>query len=112
MTRRYTMSAYDPKADMSRCGVTRMARLSYIHKIADLGSTEWAKTIVRRAGVYAGACDINVKATSGRRTIATAKIVEDAQGASTLLFRLKLAASKSSLEAPEGLPSKLTAAIP
>ena len=34
---------------MSRCGVSRMARLSYIHKIADLGSTEWAKTIVRRA---------------------------------------------------------------
>jgi hypothetical protein len=78
----------------------------------DLGSTEWAKTIVRRVGVYAGACDINVKAASGRRTIATAKIVEDAQGASTSLFRLKLAASESSLEAPEGLPSKLTAAIP
>jgi len=29
----------------------------------DLGSTEWAKTIVRRVGVYAAACDINVKAT-------------------------------------------------
>jgi hypothetical protein len=78
----------------------------------DLGSTEWAKTVVRRVGVYAGACDINVKATSGRRTIATAKIVEDAQGALTLLFRLKLAAFESSLEAPESLPSKLTAAIP
>ena len=52
----------------------------------DLGSTEWAKTIVRRVDVYAEACDINVKATSGRRTIAIAKIVEDAQGASTLLF--------------------------
>ena len=97
---------------MSCCGVLRMARLGYIHKIKTLGSTQWAKTIVRRVGVYAGACDINVKATSGRRTIATAKIVEDAQGASTLLFRLKLAASELSLEAPEGLPSKLTAAIP
>jgi hypothetical protein len=78
----------------------------------DLGSTEWPKTSVRRAGVYAGACDINVKATSDRRTIATAKIAEDALGASTSLFRLKLAASESLLEAPAGLPSKLTAAIP
>jgi hypothetical protein len=78
----------------------------------DLGSTEWAKTRVRRAGAYAGACDINVKATLGQRTIATAKIVEDALGASTSLFRLKLEASESLLEAPEGLPSKLTAAIP
>jgi hypothetical protein len=52
------------------------------------------------------------KATSGRRTIATAKIVEDVLGASTSLFRLKLAASESLLEAPEGLPSKLTAAMP
>ena len=77
-----------------------------------LGSTQWAKTIVRRVGVYAGACAISVKATSGRRTIATAKIVEDAQGASTSLLRSKLAASELSLEAPEGLPSKLTAAIP
>jgi hypothetical protein len=64
----------------------------------DLGSTEWAKTSIRRAGVYAGACDINVKATSGRCTIATAKIVEDALGALTSLFRLKLEASKSLLE--------------
>ena len=87
-------------------------RLSYIPPNCDLGSTEWTKTSVQRAGVYAGACDINVKATLGRRTIATAKIVEDAQGASTLLFRLKLAAFESSLEAPEGLPSKLTVAIP
>src|SRR5215472_6932891 len=106
------MSAFGGKADMSCCGVSRMARLSYIHKITTLGAPKWAKTIVRRVGVYAGACDINVKATSGRRTIATAKIVEDAQGASTSLFRLKLAAFESSLEAPEGLPSKLTAAIP
>jgi hypothetical protein len=67
---------------------------------------------VRRAGVYAGACDINVKATSGRRTIATAKIVEDALAASTSLFKLKLATFESLPEAPEGLPSKLTAAIP
>src|SRR5260370_9412605 len=69
----------------------------------DLRSTEWAKTSMQRAGVYAGACDINVKATSGRRTIATAKIVEDVLGASTSLFRLKLAASESLLESPRGL---------
>jgi hypothetical protein len=31
----------------------------------DVGSTEWAKTSVRRAGVYAGACDINVKGNLG-----------------------------------------------
>jgi hypothetical protein len=79
----------------------------------DLGSTEWAKTSVRRVGVYAGACDINVKATSDRRIIAIAKIAEDALGAlSTLLFRLKRAAFESLLEAPEGLPSTATAAIP
>jgi hypothetical protein len=68
---------------------------------------------VRRVGVYAAACDINVKATSDRRTIAIAKIAEDALGAlSTPLFRLKRAASESLLEAPEGLPSTVTAAIP
>ena len=78
----------------------------------DLGSTEWATTSVRRASVYAGACDINVKATSGRRIIATAKIAVDVLGVSTSLFGLMLTASKSLLEAPEGLPSKLTVAIP
>jgi CelD/BcsL family acetyltransferase involved in cellulose biosynthesis len=67
---------------------------------------------VRRADVYAGACDINAKAISGQRTIATAKIAEDALAASTSLFRLKLVAFKSLPETLEGLPSELTAAIP
>jgi hypothetical protein len=90
-----------------------MALLSHISLNCDPGSTEWAKTSVRRAGVYAGACDINVKATLGRHTIAIAKIAEDALGAlSTPLSRLKLATFKSLLEAPEGLPSTVTAAIP
>jgi hypothetical protein len=78
----------------------------------NLGSTEWAKTSGRRAAAYVGAYDINAKAASGRRTIATAKIAEDALGASTSLFGLKLAASKSSPEARKDLPSKPTAAIP
>ncbi len=90
-----------------------MVLLSRIPQTAILGTSKWAKTSVRRAGVYAGAYDINVKATSGRRTIAIAKIAEDAQGAlSTLLYRLKLAASELLLEAPEGLPNTVTAAIP
>jgi|SRR6516162_1873286 len=74
--------------------------------VCDLGSTKRAKTSVRRADVCAGACDINVKAISGRRTIAIAKIADDAPGASMSLFGLTLTASKSLLEAQEGLPSK------
>jgi hypothetical protein len=88
-----------------------MALLSHVPQIAILGAPEWAKKSVQRAGVYAGARDISVKATSGRRTIAIAKIVEGALAASTSLFRLKLEASESLPEAPEGSPSKLTAAI-
>jgi hypothetical protein len=65
-----------------------------------------------QAGVYAEACDINVKVTSGRRTIAIAKIADDALEASTSLFGLMLTASKSLLEVQEGLPSKPTAATP
>jgi hypothetical protein len=67
---------------------------------------------VRRAGVYAGACDINVKATSGQRTIATAKIVEDALAASTSLFKLKLAAFGSLPEAPEGFTKQADSGNP
>jgi len=78
----------------------------------DFGSTEWAKISLLQAGVYAEACDINVKVTSGRRTIAIAKIADDALAASMLLFGLTLTASKSLLEAQEGLRSKATAAIP
>ena len=53
-----------------------MALLNHIPQIAILGATEWAKTNLRQAGVYAEACDINVRATSGRRTIAIAKIAD------------------------------------
>jgi len=65
-----------------------------------------------QAGVYAEACDINVKVTLGRRTIAIAKIAEDALAASMSLFGLTPTASKSLLEAQGGLRSKPTAAIP
>jgi hypothetical protein len=98
------MSANDPKRTCAAAAYQEWPVELHLPN-CDLGSTEWAKTSVQRAGVYAGACNINVKATLGRRTIATAKIAEDAQGASTSLFRLKLAASKSLLEAPEDLPN-------
>ena len=78
----------------------------------DFGGTEWAKTGLLQAGVYAEACGINVKITSARRIIAIAKIADDALAASMLLFGLTLTASKSLLEAQEGLRSKATAAIP
>jgi len=78
----------------------------------DFGGTEWAKTGLLQAGVYAEACDINVKGASGRRTIAIAKIAEDALAASMSLFGLMLTASKSLLEVQEGLRSKPIAAIP
>ena len=104
------MSAFGPKWT---CALRRIknASVKLFSPNCDLGSTEWAKTGMRRVGVYAGTCDINVKATSDRRTIAIAKIVDDALGASMSLFGFTLTISKSLLEAQEGLPSKPTAAI-
>ena len=70
--------------------------------VCDLGSTKRAKTSVRRADVCAGACDINVKAISGRRTIAIANIADDAPGASMSLFGVDAHSFKIIARSPRG----------
>src|SRR5262249_2723792 len=108
------MSAFGGKADIAFASQNYEVSSSAepYSSNCDLGSNAWAKTSLLQAGVYVEACDINVKATSGRRTTAIAKIADDALAASTSLFGLTLTASKSLLEAQEGLRSKPTAAIP
>jgi hypothetical protein len=77
----------------------------------DFGSSEMGDDKLVTGRCLCGSVRYYVKATSGRRTIAIAKIADDALGASMSLFGLTLAASKSLLEAQEGLPSKPTTAI-